>query len=145
MAKELNENEKNVIEDVSKEINENEKQLLVTRVAFGKSKDGTKIVYDYFVDAEVRVTNPVTKEIITRKTKANLKPADIGGYELIDLIFSVYGDTAPLFVKPFEFDGVKGISYEVALINADSGEIELSVAMKPSASSDKSILANLLN
>ena len=74
-----------------------------------------------------------------------MKPADIGGYELIDIIFSVYGDSAPLVVKPFEFDGVKGLSYEVAVINAGTGEIELSVAMKPNASSDKSILANLLN
>lgn len=143
MSKEMNGNEKDVIVNV---VNAEEtKQLYVTRKAFGKSKDGQKIVYDYFVDGEISVTHPVSKEIIKRKVKANMKPADIGGYELIDIIFSVYGESAPLLVKPFEFDGVKGVSYEVALIKADTGEIELSVAMKPNASSDKSILANLLN
>lgn len=146
MTKETNGIEKNEVKnDVNEVKHEAATQLYVTRKAFGKSKDGSKIVYDYFVEESVKITHPVTKEKIEMKVKANLQPADIGGYDLIDLIFSAYGNSAPLLVKPYEFDGNKGLMYEVAIINADTGEIELSVSMKPKASSDKSILNNILN
>ena len=147
MSKKTNviENEGILNEEISNEelISEGTKQLCLTRKAFGKSKDGKKIVYDYYVNGKIAITHPVSKAILEKEVKANLRPADVGGYDLIDFIFSI-GDTAPLLVKPFEFDGVKGVSYEAAIINPETGEVELSVAMKPNASSDKSILASLL-
>ena len=141
MSKETNVNE-TVVQNEPIVPNET-KQLIVERKPYGKSKDGLKVTYDYFVS--------VTKEFedddgnpIKHKLVCNLNPTDVGGYELLDQIFALT-KTPILLVEPFEFDGVKGVRYNVARINKKTGNIDLSCYVVPKEKSDKSALESMLN
>lgn len=118
-----------------KESKVEEKHLIVERETY-ESKTNEKR-YSYFVRGKIR-----GKDI-----KASLVPSDIGGYDVLDIVFGVE-KTAELVLVPYSMIDEKtgkeicGNGYEV--VNYDeNGEI-YKCKVKPRQASDKSLLEMLL-
>lgn len=118
-----------------KESKVEEKHLIVERETY-ESKTNEKR-YSYFVRGKIR-----GKDI-----KASLVPSDIGGYDILDIVFGVE-KTAELVLVPYSMIDEKtgkeicGNDYEV--VNYDeNGEI-YKCKVKPRQASDKSLLEMLL-
>lgn len=94
--------------------------------------------YSYFVRGNLR----------GKEMKSSLVPSDIGGYELLDLLF-IDDSEVKLIVVPFELNNsetgelVKGNTY-VARTTDKKGEV-YECPIKPRQKSDKAILEMLLS
>ena len=109
------------------------KNLMVERETY--QKDG-KDFYSYFVKGKIR----------GKEVKARLSPKDIGGYDLLDIVF-LTDATAELVITPSEMTDEKGnivkfISYECKNVDKETGVV-YSCGLKPQRSSDKAILEML--
>lgn len=118
-----------------KESKVEEKHLIVERETYGSKTNEKR--YSYFVRGKIR-----GKDI-----KASLVPSDIGGYDVLDIVFGVE-KTAELVLVPYSMIDEKtgkeicGNGYEV--VNYDeNGEI-YKCKVKPRQASDKSLLEMLL-
>lgn len=127
MAKE---NEVQVNEEVKEE-----KCLVIERETY-QSKDSEER-YSYFVKGVIRGKN----------VKASLIPGDIGGYDVLDIVFGE-DKTAKLVLVPYSMvdektgKEIKGNGYEAQ--NTDEfGEV-YKCKVKPRQSSDKALLEMLL-
>lgn len=114
---------------------EEKKNLQVERETYeSKTKEER---FNYFVRGTLR-----GKEI-----KASLMPSDIGGYDLLDILF-IGNKTADLIVSPFEMKNeetgemIKGNTYIVRVID-EKGDI-YECPVKPRQKSDKCILEMFL-
>lgn len=111
------------------------KALFIERETY-QSKDGNER-FTYFVKGKIRGV----------EVKASVMPADIGGFELLDIVF---GDEnkAQLVVEPFtmkdEASGreINGLKYEA--LNVDKDGTEYRCKVKPRQPSDKDKLLMLL-
>jgi hypothetical protein len=109
-------------------------KLIVERETYEKND---KTYYSYFVRGNIR----------GKEVKALLSPPDVGGYNVLDIVFGD-SDKAELIVTPFEIkdDATKrvitGNSYEIMATDPD-GEV-FKCAIKPFRKSDKSLLNMLL-
>ncbi|MCQ2801396.1 MAG: hypothetical protein MJ222_01910 [Bacilli bacterium] len=106
-----------------------EKQLVVERETY---KKGDEERFSYFVKGVLR-----GKEI-----KAYLQPKDVGGYQLLDIVF-LTEKTAKLVAVPFEVKDengniVKGNTFEAQ--NTDENGKVYSCPLVPHNPSDKAIL-----
>ena len=116
------------------EVSENG-NLIVRREVFTAKKDKREM-YGYFVEGKYR----------GRRIKADFKAADQGGYETLDIIFSI-NPTAELLISEMETtnnDGTKNAYtvYEVYAVDEDG--IEFRYKVKPAGDSDKTYLNTLL-
>ena len=89
----------------------------------------------------------VTGTVRGQKVRAGVKPPDVGGYAVLDIVFGGAME-ANLTVTPFEMkaeDGrvISGNIYEVTLADPDTGEV-YSCKVKPARESDKSLLQMLV-
>ena len=115
---------------------ENIKCLFIEREVY-ESKKSDEERYLYFVRGTLR----------GREVKASIIPTDLGGYDLLDIVFIV-SKSVELGLIPYEVTDEKtgkitsGYTYEAR--NADeNGEI-YTCKVKPRQASDKSILEMLL-
>ena len=95
-----------------------------------------KTYFGYFVSGEIR----------GRKIKAGVKPPDVGGYRVLDV---VYGNEmeAELILTPYEIKDdtgrtITGNTYAVRTVDEDGVVYECKV--KPARESDKNMLQMLL-
>ena len=112
------------------------KEIVVERETF-KMKGSEKEYFSYFVKGKVRC----------KEVKAGVTPPDKGGYVVLDIVFG-NEMSAELTVKPFEMKDnngnvIKGNSYGVKSVDEKGKVYECSI--KPARSSDKSLLAMLLD
>ncbi|MCH5179945.1 MAG: hypothetical protein J1F32_01870 [Erysipelotrichales bacterium] len=114
---------------------EEKKCLKVERETYdSKSKEER---YTYFVKGVLR----------GKEMKASLIPSDIGGYELLDMLF-IGTESVDLIVDPFEIvnkdtgEVMKGNSYIARVIENDE---KFECPVKPRQKSDKAILDMLLS
>ncbi|MEG1790827.1 MAG: hypothetical protein RR033_03100 [Clostridia bacterium] len=110
------------------------KRLLIERELF-KAKG--KEYFAYVINGTIR----------GRSVKVGLVPPDQGGYGVLDIVFGD-GDTAFLELVPYEMKDeqtdrvISGYTYEA--INADADGLIYRCKVKPSRTSDKSLLDMLL-
>ena len=106
------------------------KALLVERESFGKSEDGEKDLYSYFINAEFR-KSPI---------RISLNPKDNGAYNLLNIIFADSNSAnARIEVSAFEMDGKTVETVEVVVYVVED-EIEYSCTLSPQRKSDKDCL-----
>ena len=111
---------------------DSKKTLFVEREKY--AKDG-KEFFSYFVKGLIR----------GKEVKARLSPQDMGGYDLLDIVF-LTDEKAELVITPSEITGedgrlIKFNSYECK--NVDEDGVVYSCKLKPQRASDKSILEML--
>ncbi len=128
--------EKKVLnEEIKKEVKK-ENKLFVERETFiGKDEQE---YFGYVLKGKVR----------DRDVKVDFAPKDVGGYEVLDIVFSV-NPKAELVITNEEMESsitgkvTKFVSYKVVTFDADGVPYECGV--KPRQDSDKSLLKMLLN
>ena len=115
----------------------NEKVLKVKREKYvDKNKEER---YSYFVDGKIR----------GKDVKASLIPGDIGGYDVLDIVFAE-DETADLVLVPYEMTDestgqkIVGNTYEAQNVDKVTGEV-YKCKVKPRQASDKSLLEMLLS
>ena len=112
-----------------------EKVLKIKREKYTSKENVER--YSYYVDGVIR----------GKQVKATLIPGDIGGYDVLDIVF---GDssTADLIVVPFSMvdektgKEINGNGYEARNVD-ENGEV-YTCKIKPRQGSDKSIIEMLL-
>ena len=109
------------------------KKLLVERETY--EKDGQNF-YSYFVKGQIR----------GKDVKARLSPKDMGGYDILDIVF-LTDETAELVITPSEMTDEKGnivkfTSYECNNVDPETGDV-FTCGLKPQRASDKQILEML--
>ena len=130
MAKE----EKNVVEQIE-EI-EVKKCLFIEREVY-ESKKSDEERYLYFVRGTLR----------GREVKASIIPTDLGGYDLLDIVF-IGSESVELVLIPYEMTDEKtgrvtsGFTYEARNVD-ENGKLVI-CKVRPRQASDKSILEMLL-
>lgn len=110
-----------------------EKKIFVERETF--QKDGNTY-YSYFIKGNIR----------GRDVKIGVIPPDNGGYVVLDIVFN---DTmaCELVLKPYEIKDEKGKvtrGNSYAVVSADENGEVYECKIKPSRSSDKTLLDMLL-
>ena len=109
------------------------KALVLERETY--QKDGQDF-FSYFVKGKIR----------GKEVKARMSPSDMGGYDLLDIVF-LTDETAELVITPGEMKDENGntinfISYECRNVDKETGEM-YSAKIKPQRASDKAILEML--
>ena len=121
---------------MAKEKNEVKVCLKIEREVY-ESKKSNDERYLYFVRGTLR----------GREVKASIIPTDLGGYDLLDIVF-IGTDTADLVLNPYEMVDEKtgkvtnGFTYEAR--NCDEHGETYTCKVRPRQASDKSILEMLL-
>ena len=112
-----------------------EKLLKIKREKYTSKENVER--YSYYVDGVIR----------GKEVKATLIPTDIGGYDVLDIVF-VGVDTADLVLVPYSIEDketkqvIKGVNFEARTID-ENGEA-YTCKVKPRQASDKAIIEMLL-
>ena len=125
------------VEDISGEI---VTDITVEREAFDLGEgDEKRQCYDYFVRCNFPKKDGSIKEI-----KAHLSPRDFGGYEVLDLLFDMFGEELQFRLSPWSIKAEKkgekdssGVSYVIASPFAPE---KMRLKVKTAKDSDKSTL-----
>ena len=114
----------------------NEKVLKVERESYESKSNESR--YTYFIRGVIR----------NKEVKASLIPGDIGGYDVLDIVFGE-DKTADLILVPYsmvdEKTGKETSGYTYEAQNTDENGEVYKCKVKPRQASDKSILEMLLN
>ena len=120
--------------DVENQNTQKEFDIIVEREKF-KSKGND--YYRYFISGEIK----------GRTIRASLAPPDAGGYEVLDILFSL-GAPVKLLVTPYEMtndrgETITGNTYAARAVDPDDGEV-YEMQVKPDRKSDKALLGFIL-
>ena len=122
-------------EEVVVETKKEEKNLLIEREIYVDKENQER--YSYFIRGKLR----------GKDVKASIVPSDIGGYDVLDIVFGEE-KTASLILVPYSMvdektgKEVSGNGYEA--MNVDENGVIYKCKVKPRQASDKSLVEMLL-